>query len=270
MTDPSVQWLHRWPPTGPVTFRLGRAGDDLVAEWPSFGTLRADALGTRSELALEGGDAPPHVRERLGETIAALLRHLQGGVTLHASSVTRAGASVACLGESGAGKSTLAAKLCAGADVALLSDDTTALRLDVDRVEVDPTEGHHWLRPDMALAMGIDPSGYMKVPLAAARHGQERVALGAIVSLVFDDAASEPVLRRLHGVRAFTALSLSTFRFALDIPDVLQREFDNLARIAREVPLYELCRRREPLAMEASYPIVRHLLEGLSKSTETA
>ncbi len=65
---------------------------------------------------------------------------------------------------------------------------------------------------------------------------REPVALGAVVSLAFDAAALTPVLRRLHGVPAFIALSLSTFRFALDVPDVLQRELDNLARIAREVP----------------------------------
>ncbi len=149
--------------------------------------------------------------------------------------------------------------------MALLSDDATALRFECRHVEVDPTEGHHWLRPDVARAMGIDPANYPKVPLKAARHGRKPVRLGAIVDLVFDDATSAPVLERIQGVQAFTTLSFSTFRFALDVPDVLRLELDNLARVAREVQIWRLRRRCEPYAMEASYPILRRLLQVLAK-----
>jgi hypothetical protein len=264
-----AKWLRQWPPSGPAVFRLGRAGDDLVAEWPGFGILRADVAGERSEFT-PGTSGPLHVHERLSEVVAALLRHLRGGITLHASSISYRDVALACLGETGAGKSTLAARLCASADVALLSDDTTALRLEGPHIEVDPTEGHHWLRADMALAMGIDPDGRLKVPLAAKRHGLEPVCVGAIIALAFDDAAPVPKLTRMHGAEAFSALSLATFRFALDVPHVLQLELDNLARIAREIPIYELRRCREPASMEASSPIVRRLLEQIAEGAETA
>ncbi len=109
VSSDTIHWLHQWPPTGPVAVSPGRAADDLIAEWPGFGTLRSDAAGTRSEFT-PGRDAPPHVQERLGEVVAALLRHLRGGITLHASErqLGRAWRWLAC-GESGAGKSTLAA-----------------------------------------------------------------------------------------------------------------------------------------------------------------
>ena len=270
MSSHTIQWLHQWPPTGSAAVRLGRAGDDLVAEWPSFGTLRSDAAGTRSQFT-PGLNAPLHVQERLGRGRRCAPSAPPGCYHLACFERQLGGRRRGLPGrESGAGKSTLAAKLCTVVPSALLSDDATALRFEGPRIEVDPTEGHHWLRPDMARALGIDPGGHLKVPLEASRHGRGPVALGAIVSLTFDETISAPILRRLHGVPAFIALSLSTFRFALDVPDVLQRELDNLARIAREVPVYELCRRREPAAMEASYPIVRLLLEELGKGRHGA
>lgn len=262
MKHAAVAWLHQWPPVGPAAFRIGRAGADLIAEWPGFGVLRAGPE-TTGEFT-PGPDAPPHVRERLGEAVAALQRHLQGGITLHASSVAGGHHAVAFLGDSGSGKSTLAARLCAMDDVVFVSDDTTALQFEEARIEVAPTEGHHWLRPDVARMLGIDPGRHVKVPFEAARPAREPIALGAIVNLVFDDV-STPNLSRIYGVSAFSALSFSTFRFALDVPDVLKRELDHLARIARDVPIYELRRRRQADAMDACAAIVQDLLEELGK-----
>jgi hypothetical protein len=261
---PTVTWLHRWPETGPTAFRLGRAGDEVIAEWVGLGTLRADVGGTWSEfIALEQAHAA-QAQARLRQHVAALLRHLRGEITLHASCVARVGLAVACVGESGAGKSTLAAQLCQDPAVALLADDTTALRLG-GRVEVAPTEDHHWLRADIARAMGIDPGEYAKVPQRPPSAATGAVRLAAVVALQFDRDATGPALARIAGARAFAALSRSTFRFALDVPDVLRAELDAIARVAAEVPVFELTRPPDLAQLSASPRIVAELLHQLGR-----
>jgi hypothetical protein len=264
MTSP-ISWLHRWPETGSAAFRLGRAGDEVVAEWIGLGTLRAHVSGGWSEFTPAADAHAQQVRERLREHIAALVRQLKGGITLHASSVARHGAGVACIGESGAGKSTLAVQLCQRQGVELLSDDTTALRLGAEAIEIAPTERNHWLRADVARAMGVDPGEHTKVPLAATRPSMAGARLRAIVALAFDPSVSAPSLRPLKGATAFAALSRSTFRFAIDVADVLRAELDGIARIAAETPVFEL---RRPPGLEylaRSPPLVADLLEQITQ-----
>jgi hypothetical protein len=248
----------------------------VVAEWIGVATLRANLTDTRIEFTpAVGGVALVPVQERLRGHVAALLRHLRGGVTLHAASVARRGVAIACVGESGAGKSSLAAQLCASPEVELMSDDTTALRFASGAgIEVVPNERNHWLRLDVSGPMGIDRNRLLLVPREAARPASGAARLGAIVSLVFDDGAVTPVLHRVHGVGAFAALSLSTFRFDVDVPvggrDEHRDEFARLGRIATEVPVFELRRPRDIGRLEASAHVVSKLLHELSRDWEDA
>ena len=75
--------------------------------------------------------------------VRALLRHLRGEVSLHASAVAIRGRAIVFMGESGAGKSTLAAALAAAEqrEFALLSDDC----LFVDETLAMPSEGVAYL-----------------------------------------------------------------------------------------------------------------------------
>jgi hypothetical protein len=265
MTTPPVRWLHCWPETGPAAMRLGRAGDELIAEWVGVATLRSNLAGTSNEFTVVDGAPSPRIQERLREHVAALLRHLRGGITLHASSVARDGIAVAFIGDSGAGKSTLAAQLCADPGVELLSDDAAALHFDDARIAVVPTERNHWLRPDIARAMGLEPGAALKVPKDAARPAMAATRLGAVVALAFDDSVGAPALRRIQGAEAFSALSFSTFRFALDVPDVLRQELDGLARIVAEARMFELRRPRDIAWLDASPRVVAELLHDLSR-----
>jgi hypothetical protein len=263
MGNEYVRWLHQWPDGAPPAFRLGRAGDELVAEWVGVGTLRASLDGTCSRFSSSPRAAAPHIEERLREHVAALLRHLQGGITFHASSVARGDTALAFLGESGAGKSTLAAKLCADERMELLADDTTALSLDGGVIRVVPTERHHWLRADIARAMGLDPGEHAKVPREASRAAVAPVRLRAVVALTFGEGeGGGPALRRVRGADAFALLSRALFRFALDVPDALVRELDALSWVAREVPLFELRRAANDVrSLDASPAVVAALLD---------
>jgi hypothetical protein len=262
----STRWLHVWPENGPPLFRIGRAGEELVAEWAGLGTLRSDLAGTWNEFVSHRSYVHSrHAQERLREHIAALLRHLHGGVTLHASGIARDGIGIALVGESGAGKSTLALQLSALPGVEMLADDTLALQLEPAHIALAPSERVHWLRPDVARALGFDSGEDPKIPLETTRPARGPVRLGALVSLVFDDRASSPVLAPIRGAQAFSALSFSLFRFALDVPSVLRGELDQLARIVEDIPVFELRRPRDLARIEESPRAVASLLQQLSR-----
>jgi hypothetical protein len=238
----------------------------LIAEWVGVASLRANIANARIVFKPHAGASlSGAVHERLRAQVAALLRHRRGGVTLHAASVALQGVAIACIGESGVGKSTLAAHLCAAAGAQLLSDDTSALRFDGAVIEVAPTERHHWLYPDAARHLGIEVRDQFRVPTEAARPASRAARLGAFVSLVFDDRASSPVLRRIQGVEAMSALSRSTFHFAFEASHSHNDARDHAARLAREAVVFELTRPRDIARLEESSAVVAKLLEHLCR-----
>ncbi|HEY1691524.1 MAG TPA: hypothetical protein VGG39_05160 [Polyangiaceae bacterium] len=260
-----VRWLHRWPRIGPITFRVGRAGEHIVAEWPGLGVLRTDVSGSDSHFAPVGAAVAGSLRDHFDEIVAALLGHLNGGMTLHASCVARGDVGIGFLGDSGAGKSTLAMRLCALHDAELLSDDVMGLRFAEDRIDAMPTETHHWLRTDVAREMSLEAvTERRKVPLLPRRHAGRPTRLKALVSLTFGDVDT-PLLVRLRGAEAFAALSIGAFRLGLDVFAPMRSDLDNLAHIARETEVFELRRRRTADCMNASVQVVSDLLDELRR-----
>lgn len=264
MSADAVRWLYRYPEAGSPTFRLGRVGDDVIAEWVGVGTLRADLSGSRSDFCPVAGAHAGELLEHMRDAVSALVSHLRGGIALHASSVVCESLAIACLGQSGAGKSTVAARLCARPDVELASDDTTPLRIAGERITVIPAEARHWLRADVARALGIEAAARGKTSVPVARAAHREAPLVALIALAFDDTVPEPTLRPVHGRHAFELLSHSVFRFALDDGAILKCELDNLARIAAEVPMYELRRSRDLSKMDASADVVLGLVHDLA------
>jgi hypothetical protein len=261
-----VRWLHRWPPKGPATIRIGRIGDQLIVEWPGVATLRSNESGTQSDFfAASGHDASARMQGRLRAHVAAMLGHLRGDVTLHASSVARSGIAIAFVGDSGVGKSTIARQLCADPHVELLSDDAAALRFDRGYVEVIPSEKDHWLRPDVARAMGLEPIDELKTPQRAAQPAKTSARLAVVVSLVFDGHYTTPALRPIRGVDAFSVLGTSTFRFALDVPDVLRKELDRYSQIVDQARFFELRRSRDLACVGASIRPLTDLLDNMTQ-----
>ena len=261
----SVRWLHRCHEAGRLEFRLGRRGDEVLAEWVGLATLRASLAGDWSELSVAPELDRVEVEESLRGHVDALLSHLRGGLSLHASSVCRGGVALAFAGDSGAGKSTIAAQLCTDPAVELLSDDSAPLRFSGPHIEVMPAETRHMLRQDVARAFGLEPEGRIKVRKDALRPAARPARLGALVTLAFDDSVRLPVLRRIHGVRAFSVLNRAAVRFVLDEPGVLRRELDMLALVAEQVPFYELVRSRSLSNLDGSAQEATLLLRSLSE-----
>ncbi len=207
---------------------------------------------------------PAHARKMRQGAVAALLRHLAGGITLHASAVVFGDDGVLFLGESGSGKSTVAADLCEREGRPLLGDDAVALTLTGDVVTARPTENSSWLTSEsMAMFRTTDP--FVNKTCLPSRNAANRdVPLRAMIKLGFQDDSEECSASRMGGREAFELLSRSLFRFVLDEPDVTVRDFENLARVAAGVPMFELLRPRALHKLADSRAAVRRLLQHLA------
>ncbi|WP_394848337.1 ATP-binding protein [Pendulispora brunnea] len=266
MPPGEVRWTSEIHTDGELRFRLGREGDRLIAEWPGICTLRAERDGSSSEL-LPAPDADPELIDKLHSGLArALLRHVSGELTLHASAAAIGGRAIACVGESHAGKSTAVAELVVNHGAELVSDDTLAIVLGDHGAGVIPTEPVSWLLPESRRALGFDADEtFGKVPIAPIRAAQGQVPLGALVMLVFDDDIDTPTLRRLRGHDALEGLVPSVVRFILDEPELHRRELEQLTRLVSCVPVYELARPYRIEQLAAASEALRALAEGRGK-----
>jgi hypothetical protein len=256
----TFSWLHRYPREGEVLFRLGRAQNELVADWPGVCTLRADRVTGVSELISAPGADPVLVEKLHRGLAAALLRHLVGKLTLHASAVAFYGRAVACFGESEAGKSTTMASLTRRPDAELVADDTLAIEFVGDDVQILPTEAVSWLRPEAHASLGHGEVT-RKSPVAPPRAAREAVSLVALAKLTFDDSAARPHVRRLRGHAALAALVPSVVRFILDEHAAHRIECEQLAALVSAVPVFELLRKRDLASLSESGDLILSLLE---------
>jgi hypothetical protein len=278
-SESAVRWIREWKGDGLADFRIGRDGEDLVAEWVGTGVLRAKRSGGRSQFTPAPGVDAARVEKFHRGLVRALLRHLEGNITLHASAVAMHGVAVAFAGVSGSGKSTTAADLCAHGEredeIEMLADDTVAIELvppsrreatvrEGSRYAVLPTESSHWLLPDAARALGIEGGPlHFKTEIQASRLAQRPVPLVAVLTLAFDPSLSRPVLRRVHGKEAFRALNLSLFRFLIDEDVATLRDFEQLSSFCNAVPVYSLVRRPLLADLVACRDLVRGLVASL-------
>ena len=253
----ATTWISEQRADGHVLFRVGRRAGSPVAEFLGLGTLLASRDGSSWSFD-PSPDADPADIEKVRAGLApALLRHLAGKVTFHGAAVAWTGSAVAFIGESGAGMWTLAAALCADYGGALVADDTAAIELEPDRVELAPTEQLHWL-------IGSDTDVKSAVAPRACVSGRTR--LRALCRLVFDDSASEVTLRRVRGLPSLELMIGSIIRFVVDEPAAQERELEQLSVLARVVPIYELRRPRSMRLLAASCSALR----GLATAVELA
>ncbi len=260
----AVHWISEQHEDGALAFRVGRRGDDLVAEFVGLATLYASRDGR--ELAFEpspGADAIDLAKVR-ASLVPALLRHASGRLTLHGAAVARGGRAVSLLGPSGAGKSTLAATLCADQGASLVADDTTALDFDGAAVRVTPTERVHWLVKGSLEPCAAD----VKKPVAPARMADARQGLNAVCALAFEPTLQRPELRRLRGQAALARLVPNVIRLVVDEPAAQVWELSELGRLVERVAVYELVRPKGLDGQRESARLVASLLapgeDGLS------
>lgn len=256
----SPEWLATSEEDGITAFRVGRIGDDLIAEWVGVARLIARRDGTHHELVF--ADHVPAAERRKLERgdVRMLLRQLTGQISLHGSAVSIGGRAVVMLGTSGRGKSTLAAALCrTGAD--LLADDAVGLTFTTTSVDVEPTETDHWLDELSRGAVGLveEPTfaATPKRPIAA-RAALTTVPAVAIVELRWT-RDGQPRATRRHGIEALASVLPHVARFLVDSPPHQRAELEQLERLVREVPVYVLERPRSFELLTAGIDIVNAL-----------
>lgn len=235
----SIEWLGKNVVDGEVQFRIGRDGNDLVAEWCGLCELRSDRLGSRASfVGVEGADARTIAKIERG-LAAALVRHLRGGTSLHASAVARDGRGFAFVGPSGSGKSTMAAWLCRYAGYSLVADDILRVDFEHGSAVAVPVERDHWLDPASASALGVCPAEREeKTPFESPRIAIEPAPLVALVSLAYEDASAHGI-ERVRGQRVMELLAPCIVRFVLDEPAVQVAELVAIERLLDRAPLYE-------------------------------
>jgi AAA domain len=265
MGSERVTWLAEQRIDGKIAVRIGRMGDDLVAEFANGEIFIANERGTRSHLERREGVRPALVEKLDTSVFDALLRHLQGKLTLHGGAVGLGSAAVAFVGPSGAGKSTLAAALCAQGDLELVADDTVAMELVGDKdcrgtVVVRSTQTAAWLLPTARAALGFDSQERGKVPVQFAPSSSASLTLVSVLALTFDCHATEPNLRRVRGHDAFALLASAAIRFVIDSPEAQLREFDQLRTLAETCPIFELRRPCQLDQLQCTVQIVRRML----------
>ncbi len=256
----TITWIGEDTQGGAVGFRIGRSGDELIADFVGLGRLSADrGRGTSCFLPAPGASAALLAKVELS-AVPALLRHLADKLTLHGSAAAWGGVAISCIGESGAGKSTLSAALCTRFGAELVADDTCALEFREGRVDLFPTERVHWL---ISGSMDPDPEGTAKWAVAPRALVNEPPRLAAVCRLTFDETAPGTSLQRLRGQHALAALVPAVIRFVIDEPDMHEREFEQLRSLAERVPIYELRRPRKASEIERSCVAVADLARSL-------
>jgi hypothetical protein len=234
----TVRWLAETrDEEAQLLYRIGREDGALVAEWPHVARLRC-VPGAEPELVADASaDRLRFAKLRQG-IARALVRSLDGGVTLHASAVEKRGRAVVCLGPSGAGKSTMASMLGARVGFALLADDMCEVRwADASpgaKLLAVPSETEVWLAADAAIKRPVRQPASSTVAEVA-----------ALVCMSAAPEAAVPRLERIGGSSLFGRLIPCMVRFALDDVSAHAREIEVLARLSR-TPAYELIRSRDP------------------------
>jgi hypothetical protein len=255
-----MQWLAEQLEDGEIAYRIGRDGNELVAEW--LGVVRLVSLRDGAEFRFEPdpGAEPRDVEKIVQGSGQLLLRHLQGKLALHGAAVEIDGRAVVLLGESSDGKSTLAASLCRRPCVKFLADDAVALELTADTYSVVPLERNHWLEASAREALGheADPCA-TKEPVSAREVGSGGAPLVGFVELSFGDVAS-PTVRPRRGLSALAKLMPQIVRFVIDEPDYQRRELDAIIQLVDRVPMASLERPRRLDQLEATTDLVIDLV----------
>jgi hypothetical protein len=260
----NVRWLQTWDNPKAQPFRIGRSEERLVAQWCGFATLSSTRDGKQVEFEVEPGCDRAWAEKLRNGPAAALVRHLSGGLTLHASAVALGTNAVLFFGESGSGKSTLAADLCTCAGAEMLGDDTASLTLEGGSINVSVTECDHWLVPNGGPNHRGQPQPLKKIPIRAVRLAEQSVRLCAMIHLAFDQLTSRCTLARTAGGQAFTLLSCSLFRFVIDEPEQWARDLGRLAQLTAASPVFELRRPRDIAALRESRSLVVEMIRAAS------
>ena len=250
--ETSVIWTRSIEDEEGIAFRVGRSGDDLVADWPGLARLTCGPDGSTPRLRPCPGASPMALRKMRG-AVKALLCDLRGGLGIHASAVAIKSHAILLLGDAGAGKSTTAAQLCLHHGGLLLADDAAVLEERNDVAEVQPSDKEHYLTAASRLALGINLGAAEtrgKAPLRPRATARRGFPLSLVAVLRFDDARQSPHSRRLGGSAAIQELLGALLRFDTEDRAARTRELDLILRICSQAPILEVSRPRATPAVD--------------------
>jgi hypothetical protein len=269
--EASCAWHAEQRAGGRLLLRMGRQGPLHVAQDTRYGTLLATADGASYRFDALADADPLLVAKFVASVVRALVRQLQGKLSLHGSVVAFEGRAVAFVGGAFAGKSTLAHACVHHARAALLADDTVAFVPGAPEPTVEPVQRGTWLLEESRAHFGLAPSAERKVlaehPVSAAPCPLRAVVL---LEALPEGGAEEERLLRVRGVEAFRLLSPHVFRFAERDPALHRRELDSLADLAPRLAVYVLRRAKRFDRLEAQVALVRAALDGASHADVTA
>lgn len=261
-----VEWLHDRSEDGTVSYRMGRQGSVVVAEWPGIARLTCAPDGSSSQLNPLPA-APAGAVEKLRGLTRVLIGELAGGLGVHGAAVALDSRALLLLGKSGAGKSTTAAALCTTHEGLLLADDATLLEERHGVVEVVPSESKHYLNRASRDAVGVPEesggSDDWKVAVQATACAARGYPVGLVVCLELGQTVSAGSPRRLTGAEAVARMLGSMFRFNPLDEGARRRELDRVLHLYSQAPFIEI---RRPHSGYDPVPQILHALDGAASA----
>lgn len=256
-----VRWLAEAKDEYGLAVRVGRDGDDLVAEWIGLARLVVGPGGGDARFAAEPGAAAEDVAKIEHGAVPLFLRHVQGKLGLHGSAVALGGRSAVFLGASGQGKSTLAAAMCARRAAALVADDAVAVDREGELWLTTPLERDHWLDAAARAALGMRVSGGdAKSRVEPRVRASDASAIALVALLAYADVPSVRLVP-LSPIEAVSALIPLVVRFVVDDADAQRRELDLLSELVAGVRMVRLERPRGLEHLDAAADAVVGALE---------
>jgi len=206
----------------------------------------------------------------LGTCMGVLLMQ-RGILPLHGSAVVIDEKVYAIVGESGAGKSTLAAAF-AHAGYPLMTDDVIAVSLSNDSAAatVYPSYPQQKLWEESIEQLGLLSQNYSSiyqrvnkyaVPMQSQFH-REPLPLAGVVEL-FKVSEPEPSIKAYNSLEGLHVLNVHTYRNSLlRLLNLQQWQFQSIARLASQLPVYQL---RRPVDGFSAFNLVDQIVSLTNK-----
>ena len=250
LVDSSAQLVKRFPTTLGDDLALYRQAEEVVLRWEGRYDFSISSDGRTVRCQSMPGQDVAGVRATLYGAILSYVLHVKGTANLHASAVVTPRGALGFMADPGTGKSTLAAA-CAKAGQPLLTDDLLALEERPEGFIAFPGFASVSLS-NLSLgalfqnraAKGPAPTGEGKRRLVVdgrwARFADTPVPLRGLIVLRRGSARAPTSMERLPRLEAFRSLLDHTNCMSILSIDLLRRQMKFLARLANEIPVWDL------------------------------
>jgi hypothetical protein len=215
------------------------------------------------------------IRLYLLGTCMGILLMQRGILPLHGSAVVIDEKVYAIVGESGAGKSTLAAAF-AHAGYALMTDDVIAVSLsnDSEAATVHPSYPQQKLWEESIEQLGLLSQNYSSIYQRVNKYAvpirsqfyREPLPLAGVIELT-KVSIPEPSIKAYNSLEGLHVLNMHTYRNSLlQLLNLQQWHFQSIARLASQLPVYQL---RRPVDGFSAFKLVDQIVS-LTNTKEVA